>query len=155
MITLPAPIDPPPKITHAKIVAIKMEDNIEHWIKAWATYGYQVGGEFVEWREPTSGNIAQPVEIHFEDGVHPLAPGRALFVCPDCGRFSETADPCPCEGRPAPYDAFSRLVGTAPGDRQTCCVGMICGIYQLATTDRVPDLITGEPRTIIPGEFTP
>lgn len=153
MITLTLPPDPP-SITHAKVVAMKMEDNVEHWIKAWVAFGYLNEGDFVEYRHSATRTIIQPVELHFEDGCHPFDPSRSLRQCPSCNEWYATEVECPsCEVATEPYDAFSRLVGVTPGDGYSCCLGMTCAIHQLVVTDQVPDLITGELRFLIEGEF--
>lgn len=153
MISLTIPPDPP-AITHAKVAAMKMEDNVEHWIKAWLTFGYLDGEDFIEWRDPHSGSILSPVALHFEDGVHPLDPSRGLRQCPTCGEWYATETECPtCQVATTPYDAFSRLVGATPSGGKTCCLGMTCAIYQLAVTDQVPDLVTGALRVLVDGSY--
>lgn len=132
-VTLKDPITPPTADT-AKVVAFKVEDNVERWIIIWVCEGALVDGEFVQ-------NEALPVlEFKIEDGNHPLANGRALRKCVECGRWHGLETAClACGGDLTPYDGFTRLNMQAP-EGPTMYHAIKNALYGFLTAEMVPEV---------------
>jgi hypothetical protein len=119
--------------THAKIAAFKVEIANGEFVELWVAFGDEVGGRWNEHR-----NIP-PTSIKIENGIHPLAPKRALRRCPSCGAWYALEAKCAsCGTSTVAYDGYSRLV--------TGKVRRILkrALYDFLTTETVPDPITGE-----------
>lgn len=100
----------PPALTHARVMRIEIEDNIEKSVTVYVSGGtLDAQGGFVEWRHPVTG-LTSTVKIKLEDGHHPLTE-QALGKCPICEKWWP-ATICPeCDGDVSlnMYDGFARM----------------------------------------------
>ena len=133
-VLLSEPVVPPPADT-AKVVAFKVEDNVEAWIIIWVCQGSMDGEEFVP-------NPMLPVlEFKIEDGNHPLANGRALRRCPDCDKWHGLETECTeCGAELLPYDGFTRIAGRPPPDVGTMYECIKSVLYEFLCTEAVPTI---------------
>jgi len=141
-VELDTPVEPV-VLGFAKIVALKVEDNVEHWAKVWVSYGTMVDDQWVEYCDPTTGNVIPPKEYHLEDGHHPLAQGTSLRLCPSCGLWWGLETECSCGEGTVPYDGFSRLASSAPVGGSIYSV-IRDSLYTFLTSELVPNPLTGE-----------
>ena len=151
--------DQPPALTHARIMRIEVEDNIEKSVVLWVSLGTKEGEEFVEWHHPITG-VTSTIRIKLEDGHHPIT-GTALGKCPICDRWWPSTM-CPeCQEHPAlnMYDGFSRLtadmtpqvVGLADTTNLRTFVGAAC--YAFLLNEEIPDPDTWEIRKLLSAQI--
>jgi len=122
----------------AKVVAFKVENNVENWIEVWVAFGHTVEGNFVE-------HVSiSPAYFKIEDGCNPLAPNVALCSCDNCDTWLGLETECPDCGDPTtPYDGFSRLVMSTPsGDNMHDILSS--ALYAFLLNESVPDPDSGE-----------
>lgn len=130
----------PVVLDSAKVVAFKVENNLEHWIELWVSFGQLVGGNFAEYRDPDTGATIPPAYLKIEDGHHPLSPDMALRKCAACDLWYRLELECPaCSGPTAAYDGFSRLVGGSPPPGGNLHDVISTAIYAFLVGESVPD----------------
>ena len=141
------PIEPV-VLPFAKIVAIKIEDNVEHWVKLWVSFGTLEEGQWVEYVDPNTGLTAGVKEYHLEDGHNPLMHGQSLRKCTSCGLWWGLETECSCGESTEPYDGFSRIAMLSPsGDTIYTAIKDI--LYTFLTTEEIPDPVTGEVKPLL------
>ena len=140
-------------LDRVRIAAFKVEDNIfqgQRWIEVWVVLGRLEGEEFRQYVDPETGaEIFRYLKL--EDGMHPLAPGRALTKCDECGVWGTLRGGCQedgCAGTMAGYDGARRFVLTEHQGPLTY-VGFKQALYQFLAGEEVPDPITGELVTLL------
>jgi len=146
-VELSAPVEPI-ILHHAKVVAIKVEDNVEQWVKLWVSYGSMVDGVWAEYVDPNTGLTAGATEYHIENGHNPLMHGQGLRKCPSCGLWWTLETECSCGEETEPYDGFTRLASAAPSGGSLYEVIKLA-VYAFLTAEEVPDPITGEVRPLL------
>lgn len=152
-VTLNAPVEPV-VLQKAKVVNFTVENNVEHWIVVYVSFGVVLdNGAFVEWVDPATGVKVSPLRVKIEDGMHPLAEGRALCKCSECGHWgcleAGAGLPCPeCGGEMVPYDGFTRLAtwGHGAGNLKDTTSNVL---YAFLTGEQVPDPVTGEVKPLL------
>lgn len=125
------------------MVAFKVEDNVEHWLKVWVCYGTVKDGVWEEYSDPATGNTIAPKEYHVEDGHNPLSHGTSLRKCPACGLWWNLETECSCGEATDPYDGFTRLASVFCEADSLYNVIKDC-LYTFLTTELVPNPDTGE-----------
>lgn len=145
----------PPVLTHARVMRVEIEDNIERSATLYVSLGVlDADDNFVEWRHPVTGLTATR-KIKMEDGHHPLTE-QALGQCPECSKWW-AATVCPeCEGSPAltPYDGHTRMtqqivgaLGLSESTDIRTVIGTACYVFLIS--EEVPDPDTWEMRKLI------
>lgn len=130
----------------AKVVAFKVENNVEHWIEIWVAFGAIVDEHFVE--APT----IPPAYFKIEDGVNPFAANVSLRRCPECELWFGLEENCSaCGGQTDPYDGFSRLVSTTPTGANMY-EAIEVALYSFLLNESVPNPDTGEVEPLLDAE---
>lgn len=131
----------------AKVVAFKVENNVEHWIEVWVAFGNVVDGNFVECR------TCAPLYLKIENGCNPHASNTSLRKCPECDLwFGLEANCSVCGGQTDPYDGFSRLAATVTAGGVSLYDEIASAIYAFLTSESVPNPDTGEVAPLLEGE---
>ena len=149
-VELNVPIEPVVLRT-AKVVGFKGEENEEHWLKIWVSYGKVIGSLWVEHRDPITGDKVTPTEYHLENGHHPLRHGMSLRKCVECGAWYGLEVACTveeCDGTTEPYDGFTRLGNGTPNGDTNRSVNKNA-MYDFLLNEVVPDPDTGELRPLL------
>lgn len=150
--------DQPPALTHARVMRIEIEDNIECSVTLYVSLGTMDDGNFVEWRHPVTG-LTATTKIKVEDGHHPLTE-QALGKCSTCDKWWPSTM-CPeCSGSPAltMYDGYTRLtamlvseLGLSSSNDVRTVIGAACYAYLL--DENIPDPDTWELRKLISAQM--
>lgn len=151
-VSLVLPIEPV-VLPVAKIGAFKVEEVAGKWIDIWVTFGVSVSGVFEEYTDAKTGRNVPTLDIHVEDGCHPLDPTTSLRKCQDCSVWYKLDTTCPnCGKATVPYDGYSRLAafeGTGSFRKHTKDA-----LYEFITTEEVPDPETWIVRKLLDGTVT-
>jgi len=133
----------PVTLDSAKVVAFKVENNVERWVEVWVAFGQDVDGAFVEYRDPATGSTVSPAYFKVEDGLHPLSPHMSLRKCPACGLWWKLEAECSCGESTVPYDGFTRLASSSPSGG-SLYAAIAVALYAFLTSEIVPDPSTWE-----------
>jgi len=143
----------PVVLDSAKVVAFKVENNVERWVEIWVAFGQIVEGSFVEHADPVTGIRVPPAYFKIEDGCHPLSPNTALRKCSACGAWCKLEIACPdCGGATVPYDGFSRLAGTLIAGGSNLHGTLAAVLYAFLLGESVPDLDTWDASPLLDAE---
>lgn len=146
-VNLNVPIQPP-QLSVAKVVAIKIENNVEQWVETWVSFGSMIDGVFVEYVDPITHIKVTPAHYKIEDGNHPLQPGASLRRCQSCEKWYGLETACSCGGATVPYDGLTRLMDAAPvGANMHDAISS--AIYNFLLNEIVPDPQTGELKALL------
>jgi hypothetical protein len=119
MITLTNPIAVR-EVTGLEVRSVQFEANAERgqkWVDVWCDYGFEEGPVFRAY--PIPGCTSPTLHLRFENGVHPLRPGKMLGRCGKCGAWAfATSGACSdpkCDGTVGPYAAHDELMAALRG----------------------------------------
>jgi len=138
-----------------KVAAIKIEENTAHgtrWIEVWAILGRMEDGQFVQYADPFTGQLAWRY-FKIEDGNHPCQSNLGLGKCGTCHgwlRGQTSGEHEGCGGVVAPYDGWERLTAAIPAGA-SIREAIARAVYSFLLSERVPDLGTWEPAPLIDG----
>jgi len=151
---------PPPPITHMKVVAFKLEDNVERWIEIWVSYGTYIDDKWQEWYDEDTKVKKEPLHFKIEDGCHPVVSSMSLRKCPTCGKWFSLEQICDvpeCGGvATVPYDGYTRLmrehIPTLCAEGKSCLSRIKERITSFVVKESVPNAMTWEIEPLIFGD---